>query len=134
MGGDALIYSGRVPSDKGSGTAYLVETDLESGKSKRLAGFHGGKSATLVEHGSSPEAISIFDFSNQNPDCGRGKATPIAIRWAEQKVLPSFPFLYRTTLVSIPSEQPRLYRRAEPASFENSCARPMRMRRHREAD
>ena len=90
---DKKVYyvSPKLPSDKGSGTAYLVETDLDAGKSKRLAGYRGGKSATLLEHGRTLEAISIFDFSNEKPDCGEGKSTPIAIKWTEQKVLPSFP-------------------------------------------
>lgn len=89
---DKKLYyvSAKLPDDQANGTAYLVETDLEAEKSKRLAGFRGGKSAALLEHGRSLEAISILDFSGGRPDCGEGRTAATAIKWTDQKVLPSF--------------------------------------------
>jgi hypothetical protein len=83
--------SPKLPGDKSAGTSYLVETDLEAGKSKRLAGFRGGQTSALLQHGKIAEALSILDFSSGKPDCGEGKAAALAIKWADQKVLPSFP-------------------------------------------
>ena len=89
--GTKLYYvSPKLPGDKTPGTLYLVETDLEAGRSKRLASFRGSKSASLLAHGKTADAISVIDFSGGRPECGEGKTSATAIKWSEQKVLPSF--------------------------------------------
>jgi hypothetical protein len=89
---DSKLYfiSPKLPSDQAGGSTYLIEADLIAGKAKRIAGFKGGDSASLIEHGRSLDAISILDFSAMRPDCGEGTASGTAIKWLDRKVLPSF--------------------------------------------
>ncbi|RZA11897.1 MAG: hypothetical protein EOP10_32300 [Proteobacteria bacterium] len=80
-----------MPTDTGAATAYLIEADLEAGKTKRIAGFKAGKSVSLISHGKDAKAITILDFTNGKADCGEGVTTGTALKPLEQKVVPSFP-------------------------------------------
>ncbi|MBC7661486.1 MAG: hypothetical protein H7249_17455 [Chitinophagaceae bacterium] len=84
------FVSPKLPTDKTPGTTYLVEVDTSAAKAKRLAGFRGGPSATLLGHGRTFDTVSIMDFGGGKPDCGEGKTAATAIQWASQKVLPSY--------------------------------------------
>ncbi len=82
----------KLADDRTQGTEYLIEVDVDKGHAKRLIGHKGGVSSSLIEHGSTVEAITIMDFSGTRADCGEGRTSGTAIKWrGEQGAFPSFP-------------------------------------------